>query len=154
MFFLAQYVPASLTFLGSMIIPFLALILRDDIVNYGLLPITVSLTIVSLYSASLYSSLRSHNIDRWVAVRSMGSSSAITATLLPLIFINTIKAFLGRKSDYKVTPKGRFESFLRASYLPEILYLTYLSIITLLNLFVGNTLTALWLSINPKSPKQ
>jgi len=144
MFFLAQYIPAALAFLGSIAIPLLALILKDDVVNYGLIPIAASIIVVLLYSLSLYSSLRSYNIGRWVAVRSMGSSSAVTATLLPTIFINTAKAFLSRGSDYKITPKGRFELFLRASYMPEALYLTYLVVVILLNMIFGNILTALW----------
>ncbi len=142
--FLGQYIPASLLFLGSLIVPLTAVLLRDDIANYGLALMTLSGAAILTYAVGLYRSLISKYARRSVVIRTMGSSAAITIALLPTIFTGTLKSLLGKKIYYRVTPKGSHERMYPTMHLKELIYLTYLAVVSVINLLVGNTLTALW----------
>lgn len=142
--FLGQYVPTSLFFFGSLVIPVIAVLVGDDLMNFGLIPITFSSAVFLTYAAGLYKSLSTNSIKKSVVIRTMGSSAAITATLLPTIFTGTIESLLTKKIHYRVTPKGSHEKLTSSIHLSELLYLTYLLVVSIINSLVGNILTALW----------
>ncbi|MEM2343203.1 MAG: glycosyltransferase family 2 protein [Sulfolobales archaeon] len=142
--FLGQYIPTSLFFLGSLVVPLIAVLLGDDLINFGLIPTALSITVFLAYAIGLYRSLSTNNISKFVAIRTMGSSAAVTVALLPTIFTGTLKSLLTKRTYYRVTPKGSYERLTPSRYLSEFLYLTYLLVASTINFLVGNLLTALW----------
>ncbi len=141
--FLSQYVPTSLLFLGSVTVPLMAIVLRDDLVNCGLIPTALSGLVIFVYAVALYRSLLGKYPKKSLVVRTMGSSAAITVALLPTIFGGTLKALLAKRVQYRVTPKGSYER-LGSVTLTELLYMSYLIVVSIINLLMGNALTALW----------
>lgn len=142
--FLGQYVPTSLFFLGSLVIPLMSLLLRDDLLNYGLGLMALSGIVFLNYAIGLYRSLIDRYVRKSIVIRTMGSSAAITVSLLPTIFVGTIKSLFATGMHYNVTPKGSYERLNSISYFPEFMYMIYLAVISLLNLFIGNYVTFLW----------
>lgn len=142
--FLGQYIPTSLFFLGSLIIPLMSIILKNDLLNYGLGLTALSGVVFVFYAIGIYKSLIGKYVKKSLVIRTMGSSAAITVSLFPTIFVGTFKSLLIRRTRYHVTPKGSYERINSIIYLLESIYLLYISIIAFLNLVAGNLFTFLW----------
>lgn len=143
--FLGQYIPTVMLFIGSLVIPITSLIIGDDVLNLGIAGLSVMFTTMLFYTITIYRSLISVYRNGIRIIRIMGSSAAITVTLIPVIFVNTIKSLLGLRARYMITPKGSHElKLLNARYLLETTYLVYLICVSITNLLFGNILTALW----------
>jgi len=104
MLYLLQYFPIGLTFLASILLPFIPFLHLPD-------PLFSPLFILWLVSISLYAiiyvrSARELNISIFDSLRSLGKISAYTVAISPFILFSLIKGFLGKRT-YVVTPKGK-----------------------------------------------
>jgi len=144
--YLCQYVPTALLFLGSVVVPIASAALREDLIDFGYVLIILSIIITTLYVSSIYKSLTNRYVGKYLIIRSIGSSAAVTATLLPTIFVGTVKALLLRRFRYNITPKGSSEKFVKPLNNYEYFYLVYLLIILIFNALLGNLLTMFWCS--------
>jgi len=142
--YLCQYIPTALLFLGSVVIPITSIFLREDLMDFGYVLIAFSTVVTALYVLSIYKSLINRYVSKYLIIRSIGSSATTTATLLPTIFVGTVKALLLRRFRYNITPKGSSEKLVKSLRNYEYLYLIYLLIVLIFNALLGNVLTALW----------
>ncbi len=143
--FLMQYVPHALLALSGMVIPALALLLRQDIMLLGVVPATSLLVLIGLYGYSFYSSLREAGLSRSLTIRTMGASSSFTISLSPIVLAYTVVGLLRNRYSYRVTPKGESESALVSKCLEEKIFLAYVVVMMILNIILGNYATGLWL---------
>jgi len=145
MFFLMQYVPHALLALSGIIIPVLAILLKQDIMFLGIVPATSLMALIGLYGYSFYSSLREAGLSRSLTLRTMGASSSFTISLSPIVLAYTMVGLLRNRYNYRVTPKGESESALVSKCLEEKIFLAYVAGMTIANVALGNYVTGLWL---------
>ncbi len=143
--FLMQYVPHALLALSGIVIPALALLLRQDIMLLGVVPATSLLVLIGLYGYSFYSSLKETYLPKSLIIRIMGASSSFTVSLSLIVLAYTIIGLLRNQYSYRVTPKGESESVLSGRYLEEKIFLAYVVGMMILNTILGNYVTGLWL---------
>ncbi len=143
--FLMQYVPHALLALSGLVIPALALLLRQDIMLLGVVPTASLLVLIGLYGYSFYSSLREAGLPRSLTIRTMGASSSFTISLSPIVLAYTVIGLLRNRYSYRVTPKGESESALVSRCLEEKIFLAYVVGMMILNIILGNYATGLWL---------
>jgi len=143
--FLMQYVPHALLALSGIVIPVLALLLRQDVMLLGVVPTVSLLALIGLYGYSFYSSLREAGLSRSMTIRTMGASSSFTISLSPVVLAYTLVGLLRNRYSYRVTPKGESESTLVSRCLEEKVFLAYVVGMMILNIILGNYATGLWL---------
>ncbi|MEO3993616.1 MAG: glycosyltransferase family 2 protein [Desulfurococcaceae archaeon TW002] len=141
--FLLQYVPLATLSLSLILVPMLSILLRDDIMKMNIYFLATFSIMTLAYGLSLYNSLKDLKLPKLRILRSMGSIAALTISISPYILIQTVKALFRNKISYVVTPKGERESTLgKDKYL--VLFATYLSVVLVCNIILGNYLTSLW----------
>ena len=143
--FLMQYVPHALLAFSGIVIPAIALVLRQDIMFLGVVPATFLLVLIGFYGYSFYSSLRETGLSKSLTLRTMGASSSFTISLSPIVLAYTIVGILRNRYNYRVTPKGESESALVSRCFEEKIFLTYIVSMLILNIIIGNYITGLWL---------
>jgi cellulose synthase/poly-beta-1,6-N-acetylglucosamine synthase-like glycosyltransferase len=119
LFYLLQYIPQVLAFLGGLLLAVTALVKPLDyiLLVYPLLLVYAGSMI--LHSLVLYREARLTTQSTWNAVTQMGRLAAVTSAISLYTLIGTLKAILRVKADYKRTPKGlhqRVYSQLRAPW--------------------------------------
>ena len=83
-------------------------------------------------------------------IKSLGTSSALTSALSPIIAYNQLRAFLRKKRySYKITPKGSLEKNIHklADYKIEIIYMLILLLGTILSILRSHVFSLLVLSV-------
>jgi cellulose synthase/poly-beta-1,6-N-acetylglucosamine synthase-like glycosyltransferase len=119
LFYLLQYIPQVLAFLGGLLLAVTVLVKPLDyiLLVYPLLLVYTGSMI--LHSLVLYREARLATQSTWDAVTQMGRLAAVTSAISLYTLIGTLKAILRVKADYKRTPKGlhqRVYSQLRAPW--------------------------------------
>ncbi len=142
--FLMQYIPAGMLALSAILVPVISLILNKDVMLMPLIVGVLFTCAMGVYAYSFYRSLRETGLSRIVAIRVLGSSTAFTIAISPVVLVYSIAGFIKRSHHYKVTPKGSLERAMKGEFLPELLFLLYLLVACALNVLQNNYFTATW----------
>ena len=150
--FLSQYVPQAIAFFASLLIPLMAVWERVDLMLLHPAYAAFLIAGMGVYGWCIYDSLTKSDVDRVRAVKILGTTSAITVALSPVVMANTLLAALKQTAKYRITPKGAAEkpergiNVLRRMWV-EALYAAAMVVLTAANLFVGNIFTAMWAAL-------
>lgn len=145
--FLMQYLPAGVLALSAILVPALSVVLNKDVMFMPLFVGVFFVCAMGIYAYSFYRSLRETGLSRRVAIRVLGSSTAFTIAISPVILVYSIIGIIKRAHHYKVTPKGSLERAMKGKFLPEIMFLLYLIIACIANVLLSKYFTAMWLTL-------
>jgi cellulose synthase/poly-beta-1,6-N-acetylglucosamine synthase-like glycosyltransferase len=130
-FYLLQYIPQVLTFLGSILLALLQFKYPFDYLAAAYPLLLLYIVAMIIHSTMLYREVRVNTSTTWETLTLMGRLAAVTDAISPYTLTGSLKAIFRIKTEYKRTPKGFYQRVYTGLRIPWEL------LIGLLFLFAG-----------------